>query len=483
MEPRQAVQDSATRDRRQGRSAWPAIRRAGAVLCAIPAAYLLLTPAYAMLHIGDYASDMPRLLRYVIGPLIIALALLWAGLRLGSERALTVGIVATSVLAGLFLFETYLTLRLLPRQGNVVGVVDDGVSTSRYERNLPPAFTIKALNYELGVTRLDNALLSAVPGEPTMLCSQNGQPITYDADSYGFRNPEINIPNQVEFMALGDSFVEGLCLSDGEGIIGQFRERVDGSVFNTGSRGAGPLFELAVLGRYGPVFRPKVTLMAFFEGNDWENLENEAKVGWLAEALDPSADFGPIEWTEAQRSAAAPIISNWWAAGGGSIWELFRRQSILRNYFALVNTAQVLGLHYPKAMAPNPHYGPLLLRAAELTESWQGRLVVVYIPAHDRFAGVFPHEFVSEDLRRMVREAADQAGLPMIDLTETIERQADPKSLYAADSHFNAAGATLAAETIAAGISGLRPSRSATATTAGDTLGGRRLLARQLTRF
>lgn len=458
MESRQFVQDIAPRAGGRQPSGWSALRRAAILLCLIPATYLLLTAAYALLNMGDYASDTPRLLRYVVGPLAIALMLVVAGFRLTTERAVSVGIVATSVLAALFLFETYLTLRLLPRQGNVVGVVDDGVSVDSYKMNLPPAFTIKALNSELGVTSLNKALLSAVPDEPMMLCSQNGQPITYQTDQYGFRNPPARARQTAEVMVLGDSFVEGLCLSDGAGMIGQLRERVKGSVINTGSRGAGPLFELAVLGRFGPAFRPKVTLMAFFEGNDWENLENEALISWLDEAMDPAADFGPVGWTRAERQAAAPVIAGWWAAGGGSLWELFRRQSILRNYLALVNTAQVLGLHYPKAMAPNPLYGPLLRRAAEITGSWRGRLVIVYIPAHDRFAGMFPHAFVSEDLRRMVHQAAEQAGLTMIDLTDTFEQQADPKSFYAADSHFNAAGATLAAEAIAAGIGQLHPS-------------------------
>ena len=84
-----------------------------------------------------------------------------------------------------------------------------------------------------------------------------------------------------------------------------------------------------------------------------------------------------------------------------------------------------------------------------------GRLVIVYIPAHDRFAGLFPHDFVSEDLRRMVHDAAAGAGLAVIDLTEAFARHPDPTSLYAPDSHFSTAGAVLAADEIAAGLARL----------------------------
>lgn len=434
---------------------WSGVRLAAILLCLAPSGYLLATAVYALLNAGDFASDLPRQLRYVVVPAIIGLALLLGAFRLPRNAALNAGIVALSVLATLFLFETWLTLQLLPRQGNVVGIVDEGVDLAPYRKNLPPAYTIKALNAGMGVTDLDQAVLSAVPDEPLMLCSMERQPITYRTDAYGFRNPEGTRHEDAGIMVLGDSFAEGLCLPEGAGVIGQLRGRVSGQVVNTGSRGAGPLFELAVLGRYGPAFRPPVTLMAFFEGNDWENLANEIRTPWLAQAMQPDADFGAVGWTADELRAAEPVITGWWEAGAASVDEFFRRRSLLRNFMALSNTAQVLGLHYPKARAPNPAYAPLLRRAAEITQGWGGRLVIVYIPAHERFVGLFPHGFVNEDLRRMVHDAAEEAGLAVIDLTDVFASQPDRKSLYAADSHFSAAGATLAADTIATQLAGL----------------------------
>lgn len=450
MESQQSRRTSLERTERRTASRWSGIRRAAVLLCLIPAAYLLVTAIYALLHAGDFASDLPRQLRYVVGPLVITFALGIAAFRLPRDAALTVGIVASSILATLFMFETFLTLRLLPSQVSLMGKVESGVGLEPFQKNLPPAYTIKALNVEMGVTDLNEARLSAVPDQPLMLCSLNGQPVTYRTDDYGFRNPPGGPGGETEIMVLGDSFAEGMCLPEGQGMVGQLRGHAGGPVVNTASRGAGPLFELAVLGRYGPVFRPKVTLMAFFEGNDWENLRYEAGINWLAEALDPATDFGTPGWTEADRMAAQPIIARWWAGSAASVGELFLRRSMLRNYLALQNTALVLGLHYPKAMPPDPNYVPVLSRAAEITESWGGRMVLVYIPAHNRFAGLIPHGFVNEDLRQMVRQAASETGVAVIDLTETFLRHPDPKSLYAADSHFSQAGAALAAEEISA---------------------------------
>lgn len=434
--------------RRSHRSSRSVARAAAVVLCVIPAVYLLATVIYALMNADAFASDLPRQLRYVIVPGVMAIALVAGAFRLPRNVALNVGVIVASVLATLFLFETWLTLRLVPRQANVVGVVDEGVSLETYRTNLPPAYTIKALNAKLGVSELNRAPLSALPDRPMMLCSMDGQPITYHTDTYGFHSPAFIGQTTVDIMVLGDSFAEGLCLPDGAGVIEQLRERTAATVVNTGSRGAGPLFELAVLGRYGPIFRPKTTLMMFFEGNDWENLQEEGKLEWLAKAMDRDADFGPPGWAPADLQAAGPIISRWWAEGAASMSELFRRRSMLRNYLALANTAQVLGLHYPKAMDPNPQYALLLRRAAEITQSWGGQLVLVYIPAHDRFGGLFPHAFVSDDLHGMMQDVVADVGTPMIDLTETFARYPDPLSLYAPDSHFSVTGAVLAAEEI-----------------------------------
>lgn len=423
------------------------MRRAAIILCLLPAVYFLFGAGYGLLHAGDFASDLPRLLRYVLGPLAIAAGLIWAARLRNAETALMVGIVATSVLTALFMFEAYLTLRLLPQQMGVVGVLDGDVSQDAYRGNIPPAYTLKRLNIVMGVRQLDQAVLSAVPDRQVLLCSHDGQPITYQADRFGFRNPPGAYDAPTDIMILGNSFAEGLCLPDGEGLAGQLRGSYPALV-NTGSRGAGPAFELAVLGRFGPALRPKLTLFTFFEGNDWENLEREMKTPWLGQVFDLATNFGAPGWTPAQLDATAPIIDGWWDGDATTLRDYLQRRSLLRNFFALHNTATVLGLHYPKAMEPNPDYQAVLERAAQIVSGWGGKIAVVYIPSHDRYGGVLPHQFVQEPLRDMVHQAADRAGVQVIDLTNTLNQQPHPRQLYAPDSHFNADGAALAADAI-----------------------------------
>ena len=88
---------------------------------------------------------------------------------------------------------------------DVVGAVSAGVNLEDYHQNLPPAYVIKGLNNELGVTALNQAVMSAVPDQMMMLCSRNGQPLTTRTDGYGFRNPAGAAQADTEIMVLGDS--------------------------------------------------------------------------------------------------------------------------------------------------------------------------------------------------------------------------------------------------------------------------------------
>ncbi len=141
------------------------IRRVAVILCLVPAAYFLLTAGYGLLNFSNYASETPHLIRYVIGPIVIAAGLTISALYLSESNALMVGITAASLFAALFAFESYMTYQFLPRQMGLVGAVDDSVSLERFHKAMPPAYTIKALNRQREVETLKEAVLSSVPGE------------------------------------------------------------------------------------------------------------------------------------------------------------------------------------------------------------------------------------------------------------------------------------------------------------------------------
>ncbi len=421
--------------------------RVATILCVLPALYLIAIVAYALMNSAEYASGTARLARYVVVPGLLGLGLLFAALRMGQENRLVVGICASSLLAALFGFEAYLTVKSLPGRLGMVGIVGEGQETDQFRQNIPPTYTVKRLNNERGLTSMDAAMLSPLTGSDIFLCALNGRPVSYAPDRYGFRNPDAVHDRPTEILLLGDSFAEGFCLEEGDDLASKLRNHVPGLI-NTGHRGAGPMYELAILGRYGPEFRPDVTVMVFFSGNDWKNLGREQNMPWLATALDPDTDFGPIDRSDPEIDIARDKFAQWWGGTTLSWRDYLRNQRVVRNFFALQKTAEILGLHYPKAADPLPVYDDVLKRAAQIVGQWDGELVVVFIPPVSRYVGVLPQDFVHDPLRNHVKKAADAAGLQVIDLTEVFEAQDNPRSLYAPDAHFNAEGSAVAADAI-----------------------------------
>lgn len=422
-------------------------RRVAVVLCILPALYFAATATYALANFGAYASDTPQFLRYVAGPIAIAALFVICGIRLSDGAAAMIGASAIAVLAGLFLFELVLSVRLFGVMAGMFGATNGSEQVARFVGSLPPGATVKGLNRDLGTATLKDAILGGIPHRPVLLCARDGEPIVYVADRYGFNNPDSVYRSNIDMMVIGDSFVEGHCLPPGRDLVSRIRATHPATV-GIGMRGAGPLAELARLGRFGPVLRPPVVVIAFFEGNDWDNLKVELDMPWLRAALEPDADFGSLAPAPETVHRAEAIFRDWDGMTTSSVEDVFERTRFVRNFFALHQTALQLGLSYPQVPPPQPVYRDVLRRAKELTNEWGGEIVLVYIPRTDRFHGLLPQDFAFDRLRGYVRSAAADADIRVVDLTTIFRQQADPRGLYAPDSHLSERGTAVAAQAI-----------------------------------
>ncbi|WP_224826176.1 hypothetical protein [Cognatishimia sp. MH4019] len=403
---------------------------------------------YALLHRDAYATDLIRIVRYVLAPLGIAAALLAAGFWLERDGALMTGICALSLMIALFMFELLLTQRSFQGAAGLSGfVAGQGTPDAAFRQTMPPAYTLNQLNHALGIKTSENAILEGVPNATVLLCAAHGAPVSYVADQYGFRNPPMIYNDEIDLMILGDSFAEGICLPDGQDVVSRIRADRPGTM-NTGSRGAGPQMEVAILRRWGPKFTPDQVVMMFFEGNDWQNMNLQATAPYLASAMEASLPAGRPEDVMTRHARSADVIDGWWEASVESADGFLARRAWVRNFLALQQTALVLGLHYPKASAPRPEYAQTLEIARDAVQGWGGELYVAYIPQVDRFVGLLPNAAAFDDLRGHVEKATKQLGVAFIDLTPAFEAHPQPRSLYAPDAHFSALGAQVAADHI-----------------------------------
>lgn len=424
-------------------------RRGSGIVCGALAAYLLLSPAYALCHFEEYAASISLLLRYVLIPGALALFFLTLALLARPQIAFTAGLCGLGVLGGLFLFEVLLTVRSVPIRLSILGKLSDTQSQAIANAgDVVRGFTLAQLNTASGVKELNKAALSGFPSFQVILCTGPDDVISYRADRYGFNNPDtVYKGNVLDAMLLGDSFVEGFCLRPGEDLASQLRR--DGvSTVGVGIRGNGPLTELASLGRYGPTLKPRHVFMVFFEGNDWKNLKNELKQPWMSASLDERVDFGTpagagdpkiLSPSETLDPRARPVTT----------LDLLLRTEVLRNFLALQQTFTLLGLNYPKATPEIPEFRRILKRASELAASWGGSFTLVYLPRVDRFMGAFSASSAFDPLRVQVVQSAASEAVPVIDLSSEFDELPNPQDLYAPDGHFNSAGAAFAAEVVA----------------------------------
>ncbi|WP_201404407.1 GDSL-type esterase/lipase family protein [Kaistia sp. 32K] len=400
-----------------------------------------------MLNFEEYGSDTPHFMRYVLVPGVLGLAFLATGVLARPQWAAVAGITGLSALVALFACETLLTFQSVPVRLAMLGQLSDkSRETLAQNDKVVRGFTLNRLNDISGTEHLSSAVLSGFPNAKVILCTPKDHTVIYTADRYGFNNPNQVYDNHMDLMLLGDSFVEGFCLPPGQDLASRLRDR--GLVAaSMGIRGNGPLLELATLGRFGQMFRPRHVVMVFFEGNDWENFESELKEPWLRTALAPDANYGsqaeaqkPLDEARAamEESSGKPI----------TYIDLLTKTEMFRNFFALQLTLTRLGLVYPKIARTIPEFRDTLRQAKAITQGWGGRFSIVYVPRVDRFMGALSKDPAFDQLRTLVREAAAAENVPVIDLYEAFLSEPQPVRMYAPDSHFSPDGATVAADVI-----------------------------------
>jgi hypothetical protein len=426
-------------------------------ICILPGFYCIGVSTFALRNWGDYATAVPQFTRYIVIPSVLAAMFLYVAL-FGSRMArINIGGVACGVLVLLFLFEARLERQYVTA---VEGLLLHMSPTSAGKSpGLPAGRTVKGLNRAIGTQHVKDALLGGLPFSTVSLCENGSRMVSYTADRFGFRNPDKLHDAAVDVALVGDSFVEGICLPDGQDFVGQVRKRHPGTV-SFGTRGAGPLLDLAVVGRYGPIVRPAWTVIVFYEGNDWQDLEGELRTPWLRDVLDSRVDFGPESVSGATLRRARAQVDHWQRLGAPKQMNVFQKTHVFRNFLALHQTWTRLGLGYPKVGREKPEFPAAIARAKAIAGGWGGRLAIVYVPQTGRFEGLITNAFIFDQIRDQVTAAAADNGVPMVDLTPTFGADPDFRGLYA-QGHLSARGARVAAARLARFLAGTMSPESA----------------------
>jgi hypothetical protein len=306
-------------------------------------------------------------------------------------------------------------------------------------------------------------------------------------DSDGFRNE--SVPEQAEIVAVGDSFTFGESVKREDSWAVILKKQRGVSLYNTGVSGYCPPQELIALREYGLTKKPKVVLWEFFAGGDLLESErfydfqqhDESFFGSLQARQNPFPYNRPlikllVSLVKGSQAKNAPIPypgPERVAAGGVEKPIIFDRWTFNLQARSREQTEKSLGWRVTCES---------LKEGKRLCDEARARMVFIYVPDKlavyskyvlDKFdkekmlefarsaltdlPDVTPDEFI-EDLRRnlnnqrdLLRDFCKANGIEFIDMQEPLQKCLDGGTwpYYCYDTHLNAAGNRVAAETIA----------------------------------
>jgi len=313
------------------------------------------------------------------------------------------------------------------------------------------------------------------PPAEDVLLSQH----VFRTDENGFRIPAMTQPTYADYdiVALGDSFTEAWMVSDPW--TDQVAAQLDKTILNLSYRGYGPLEYAALMEEFGQSNQREWILIAFFEGNDLENIRDTTTraptneggnplVNLTQQVLDPRDENFEIVESENYRYPLGLFI-------GAGYYEM----AFFDNYLWMLNAA-------PEVYAESQNMMLFEQSLADIKAvSGDACVAVVYLPSKPHiyfpYAEEFGRRWVLEANRQMtlgdddwieigeldqspfedvianfdhqrdaIAEVVQAQGLHFIDLTPAFQAtSAAPAQLYFTyDTHWNPAGHTLAAEVV-----------------------------------
>jgi hypothetical protein len=285
-------------------------------------------------------------------------------------------------------------------------------------------------------------------------------------DRQGFRNTSDRSSSDV--IVLGDSFIEGLHVSDDELLTSRLSASLGLTVTNLGRTGDGPQQELHVLRRYGLGLQPRTCVWAFYEGNDLGDADRyEMNRRHVAQA-SRERGTGLFYGRSFIRNSLAYVIRTWihpeprqpvarytgtFVDRGGTERALYFGGDVRQADGGLsASTSELTGLKNLRSV---------LAEAQEYCQRERIDLVVVFIPTKFRIyrdlckfedealCRSWPLDELPEVLNGVVKALPGEVGY--VDLTGRLRREASRGALLYLpdDTHWSAAGHQVAAEVIA----------------------------------
>ena len=285
--------------------------------------------------------------------------------------------------------------------------------------------------------------LGGVSRTTTVSDNENGNHMIFLSDRYGFNNPDSEWDAEnIQWFLTGDSYAEGLAVSQSETIAGQIRVITNQSSLSVGKSGNGPILELAALEEYASALKPKNVLWLYYERNDLSrNIHAEEKNKFLLRYMkdgftqnlinrQDEVDFRINQYIsqmhQRERDHIVKVKEQEQSLAYKTRWVRFHTIKKVINSYLSDNVDENIG----NFSTINPLFIDSLAKAKSVVNSWGGELYFVYLPEYRRYN----QEDISHDEFRKkakVIDAVKNLELPVIDIHQDVfVKHPDPLVLF-----------------------------------------------------
>ena len=364
-------------------------------------------------------------------------------------------IIFLSFLSALYIFEFYVNSLEINLKSKIYKDRNEKIYDERetfeiysdFKKNDESVVLTVAPNFHLTNNKL--IALSGASNSKTIHCNENGYYSIYQSDRYGFNNPDSEWDEkEIEYLTLGDSFVQGSCVNRPNDITSVLRTLSNKSALNLGYGGNGPLLQYAGLREYLSK-NVKNVLWFYYEGNDLINLNNELESTILNKYLDNSNFSQDLKNKQKKIDDLCNIaiekefttLENRNIYKKLDILKLSAVRTLLYNY--------VPDKYRPKQQS-RPKAGEkfyeILRLAKNLTLKNNSKFYFVYLPEYSRYKSDYDNTDYHE-----VKKIVKQLQIPFIDIhAEVFEKEKNPLNLFPfkLKGHFNVNGYKKVAEKV-----------------------------------
>lgn len=317
-----------------------------------------------------------------------------------------------------------------------------------------PAFAAQEFlirNHHLGKTKRFLPLTGPAKSQ-TVFCREDGPYLQYQTDRYGFHNlDEIWDTENWDAVFLGDSFVQGACVPSNANWIRLFQTQTQmKAVGNLGSYGNGPLAQLGSLLEYGKLKKPKRVFWVYIPNDLYTDLRIESQHPTMRAYLQGGTQELIRHQLEYENDLKQYLNQ--------ALNEKNSESSVSR-YLGLHRTLQYFKIHRQKKYRQDPEltanvdfqhlseidwelYRQILLKAAQETKAWGGKLFFVILP-HSQMV-VPRNQLAVQELKMRLNLIVGNLGIPILDFHQEMMKQDKPLQFFTPlgieYGHFNLQG-------------------------------------------